>query len=76
MSITDRFHHIDRPMRAMAALLATGRAPAELMAVYAAEDARRGHNEPCTCGSGRKCKHCHGGSQIEDTVSGPEQATL
>jgi uncharacterized protein len=56
------FHHVDRPMRAMAALLATGRAPAELIGVYAAEDARRGRNEPCTCGSGRKWKHCHGQS--------------
>ena len=23
-------------------------------------DARRGRNDPCTCGSGRKWKHCHG----------------
>jgi uncharacterized protein YecA (UPF0149 family) len=30
------------------------------MALYAAEDARRGRNEPCTCGSGRKWKQCHG----------------
>lgn len=54
------FHHVDRPMRAMAALLAAGRPPAELMGAYAAEDAHRGRNEPCTCGSGRKWKHCHG----------------
>jgi uncharacterized protein len=54
------FHHIDRPMRLMARMLATDRAPAELMGVYASEDARRGRNEPCTCGSGRKWKHCHG----------------
>ena len=57
------FHHIDRPMRTMAALLAAGRAPADLMGVYATEDAHRGRNEPCTCGSGRKWKHCHGQSQ-------------
>ena len=37
-----------------------GRAPSEIMAHYAAEDARRGRNDPCTCGSGRKWKHCHG----------------
>ena len=36
------------------------RAPAELMQLYASEDARRGRNDPCTCGSGRKWKHCHG----------------
>lgn len=23
-------------------------------------DAKRGRNEPCTCGNGRKWKHCHG----------------
>jgi hypothetical protein len=27
---------------------------------YAAQDARRGRNDPCTCGSGRKWKRCHG----------------
>jgi uncharacterized protein len=54
------FHHIGRPMRAMADLLAADRAPAELMQVYATEDSRRGRNDPCTCGSGRKWKHCHG----------------
>ncbi len=54
------FHHVDRPMRIMADLLASNRAPAELMQVYSAEDAHRGRNEPCTCGSGRKWKHCHG----------------
>ncbi len=54
------FHHVDRPMRLMAEMLAKNRAPAELMAVVAAEDARRGRNDPCTCGSGRKWKQCHG----------------
>jgi uncharacterized protein len=61
------FHHVDRPMRAMADLLGRGRAPSELVAWYAAEDARirdavgrAGRNDPCPCGSGRKVKHCHG----------------
>ncbi len=54
------FHHIAESMRFMAGMLKTGRAPAELMAVYAADDARRGRNAPCTCGSGRKWKRCHG----------------
>jgi hypothetical protein len=27
---------------------------------YAAEDARRGRNDLCTCGSGQKWKRCHG----------------
>ncbi len=54
------FRHVDRPMRAMADLLAANHAPAELMGIYAAEDAKRGRNAPCTCGNGRKWKHCHG----------------
>jgi uncharacterized protein len=54
------FHHVDAPMRRMAALLQAGRAPAELMDDYAVADTRRGRNDPCPCGSGRKWKHCHG----------------
>jgi serine-type anaerobic sulfatase-maturating enzyme len=54
------FHHVDGPMRRMSQLLAAGRAPSELVNEYAAEDAKRGRNDPCTCGSGRKWKHCHG----------------
>ena len=54
------FHHVDEPMRRMSALLIAGRAPSELVRVYAAEEAKRGRNDPCTCGSGRKWKHCHG----------------
>jgi uncharacterized protein len=55
------FHHVDGPMRTMSALLAAGRAPSELVQSYAAEDAKAGRNDPCTCGSGRKWKQCHGG---------------
>lgn len=54
------FGHVDRPMRIMEDLLAQGRAPAEIMRIYAAEDARRGRNDLCSCGSGRKWKRCHG----------------
>jgi len=54
------FHHIEPTMRAMVDLLREDRAPAELVAVYAAEDTTRGRNDPCTCGSGRKWKRCHG----------------
>ncbi|HYW29201.1 MAG TPA: SPASM domain-containing protein, partial [Gaiellales bacterium] len=54
------FHHIDRPMRLMTQRLQHGAAPADIVALYAAEDAKRGRNQPCTCGSGRKWKHCHG----------------
>ena len=61
------FTHIDRPMRIMADLLRHDRAPAEVMLVLAAEEARlrkayakAGRNDPCPCGSGRKFKQCHG----------------
>ncbi len=55
------FHHVDRPMRFMVEQLHRDLAPADVMRLYAAEDAQRGRNDPCTCGSGRKWKHCHGG---------------
>jgi uncharacterized protein len=54
------FHHVRKPMEAMCDLLRADRAPSELMAVYASEDTKRGRNDPCTCGSGRKWKACHG----------------
>ena len=54
------FHHIDQPMRHMCQLLARGEAPAQIMAAYATQDAKRGRNDPCTCGLGRKWKQCHG----------------
>jgi uncharacterized protein len=54
------FHHVDGPMRVMGDLLFRNRAPAEIMERYAAEDAKRGRNDLCTCGSGLKWKRCHG----------------
>ena len=56
----DFFHHVDEPMRTWAELLAQNRAPSEIVQLYASQDAKRGRNDPCTCGSGRKWKHCHG----------------
>jgi uncharacterized protein len=55
------FHHVDRPMRIMGHLLAQNRSASEIVQLYASRDAKRGRNDPCTCGSGRKWKHCHGG---------------
>ncbi|MDP9270344.1 MAG: anaerobic sulfatase maturase [Chloroflexota bacterium] len=54
------FGHVDRPMRMMADLLKSGREAPEIIETYATEDAKRGRNDPCTCGSGREWKHCHG----------------
>ncbi len=53
------FHHIRPAMDAMCELLRAGRAPSELASRYAADDSRRGRNDPCPCGSGRKWKRCH-----------------
>jgi hypothetical protein len=46
-------------MDQMCTLLQAGRAPSELAGRYAAADARRGRNDLCPCGSGRKWKRCH-----------------
>jgi uncharacterized protein len=54
------FGHIRPVMEAMCELLRAGRSPAQVMDRCAGADARRGRNEACTCGSGRKWKHCHG----------------
>jgi uncharacterized protein len=62
------FTHIDHPMQIMADLLRSGRAPAEIMRMYATDNERRlrqtfataRRNDPCPCGSGRKYKRCHG----------------
>jgi uncharacterized protein len=74
------FHHVDRPMRVMAGLLRQDRAPAEIMRLYAVEDAHRarafaraGRNDPCPCGSGLKFKRCHGG-QPGDGSRAPDRS--
>jgi uncharacterized protein len=54
------FHHVDRPMRLMSERLRRGGPPSDIVSFYAAEDAKRGCNDPCTCGSGREWNHCHG----------------
>jgi uncharacterized protein len=47
-------------MQVMANLFRSGKAPAEVMAWVAAEDARRDPYQPCPCGGGRKFRFCHG----------------
>ena len=54
------FGHIREPMEAMCGLLRQGRAPSELMASFASQDAHRPRNSPCPCGNAKKWKHCHG----------------
>jgi uncharacterized protein len=54
------YTHTAPAMRMMVELLRRGRAPAEIMAVYAREDAARDPYSPCSCGSGAKFRFCHG----------------
>lgn len=54
------FTHTGPAFQAMAQLLHQNRPPSALMASIAVEDARRGPYQPCTCGSGRKFRFCHG----------------
>ncbi len=63
------FQHVARPMRLMTELLRSNQAPRKLMDVYAAEDAKRGRNDPCTCGVGRKWKRCHGGDVGREAIA-------
>ena len=46
------FQHITPAMERMRQLVREGEAPADVMQMYASEDAKRGRNDPCTCGSG------------------------
>ncbi len=62
------FGHIRPAMDSMCELLQADRAPAELVRRYASEDAARGRNEPCPCGSGRKWKVCHGAQAPAATI--------
>jgi uncharacterized protein len=66
------FSHVRRSMQIMSGLLRANRAPAELMALYAAEDSKRGRNDPCTCASGRKWKHCHGSVRAQPSTTGED----
>jgi uncharacterized protein len=54
------FRHVDEPMRVMVNLLGRGADATRVRDWYAARDARRPRNEPCTCGSGRRWRKCHG----------------
>ena len=62
------FQHTARDMTFMAEQLRLHKAPAQIMELYAEADARRGRNDPCTCGSGRKWKRCHGERPVPGTA--------
>lgn len=54
------FRHVDRPMRVLADLLRRGEDVAGVRTWYAAWDAGRAPEEPCTCGGGGTWSRCHG----------------
>ncbi|MBN8216685.1 MAG: anaerobic sulfatase maturase [Spirochaetes bacterium] len=63
------FGHAGEHLKLMAELLGRREAPAGIMEILAAREARVessgswkqvGRNEPCPCGSGKKYKQCHG----------------
>jgi uncharacterized protein len=55
------FEHSDPQMRIMAELIRNGRPAGEVMSAPEARGKdHNGRNQPCSCGSGRKTKHCHG----------------
>ncbi len=70
------FCHVRPAMEQMSGLLAAGRAPAEITEEYARQDSRRGRNEPCTCGSGRKWKRCHGAAGIRPAETAQEDTAV
>jgi uncharacterized protein len=55
------FRHVDEPMRLMAGLLRRGEEAVGVRDWYADQDALRAADTPCTCGSGRDWRQCHGG---------------
>jgi uncharacterized protein len=61
------FKHIDRPMKMMANLLRQRRYADEVMGLLAQEEVAKyanvGRNDACPCGSGKKYKRCHGGTE-------------
>ncbi len=61
------FHHIDRPLRMILDVMASGRPASDVMEILAREETpfleqleQAGRNDPCPCGSGHKVKKCHG----------------
>ncbi len=66
------FTHTRAAMHTMARLLQRGRPPSEVMALTAADDARRGPYKPCPCGSGRNFRFCHGTDAPRSPVTGTD----
>jgi uncharacterized protein len=69
------FKHTRPAMQTMASLLQRGQAPADIMALVAAEDAKHGPYRPCPCASGEKFRFCHGDRAPRSGFSGAQPAT-
>ncbi len=71
------FMHTGPTFKAMADLIHRGRPPADMMAAFATDDARRGPYHACTCGSGEKFRFCHGSRKTYETTDpiAPPSAT-
>ena len=54
------FAHTRPTMSVMARLVQQGQYADGVIATVSAEDAKRGRNDPCPCGNGKKFKACHG----------------
>ena len=57
------FAHVRPTMNIMAQLVQRRQYAGRVMEWVAAKDAKRGRNDLCPCGSGRKFKQCHGQNQ-------------
>jgi uncharacterized protein len=64
------YKHTAPAMRMMAEILRHGKAPAEIMKVYARDDAARDPYSPCSCGSGAKFRFCHGAKAPRSPFTG------
>jgi uncharacterized protein len=64
------FTHTMPAMREMVKLLQHGRPPSDVMASIATEDFNGGPYQPCSCGSGKKLRFCHGNRTPDRQFSG------
>lgn len=69
------FTHTRPTLQTMARLLQQNRAPSEVMAKLALEDAKRGPYSPCPCGSGKKFRFCHGNKAPRSSFSAMRHET-
>jgi uncharacterized protein len=63
------FTHTRPAMQVMAQLVQRRREPAEVMALVASEDEKRGVYQPCPCGSEKKFRFCHGAKAPDSPFS-------